>query len=211
MPYNIVCTYTKHIYSFFHRNNFIGGWDMEMKNTGVMNTKTKSLVQVALMIALTTLVTMTIRVPIFSGYTHLGDSMIFVAAILLGSRKAFVSASVGMLLADILSGYLMWAPFTFVIKGVMALIAGTIAYRNGKNGDDLVNNIIAFVVAGVWMVLGYLVASGFITAYLMSQDVTFMQGIIVSMRDIPANIIEVAVGILIALPLSKLIKKSNLF
>lgn len=183
---------------------------MEMKKTGVMNTNTKSLVQVALMIAMTTLVTMTIRVPIFSGYTHLGDSMIFVAAILLGSRKAFVSASVGMLLADILSGYLMWAPFTFVIKGVMALIAGTIAYRNGKNGDDLATNIIAFVVAGVWMVLGYLVASGFITAYLMSQDVTFMQGIIVSMRDIPANIIEVAVGILIALPLSKIIKKSNL-
>ncbi|MBP1744988.1 MAG: hypothetical protein H6Q58_1966 [Firmicutes bacterium] len=210
MIYNMFCTSTNLFYFFIHRNNFIGGYDMEMKNTGVLNSKTKSLVQVALMIAMTTLVTMTIRVPIFSGYTHLGDSMIFVAAILLGSRKSFVSASVGMLLADILSGYLIWAPFTFVIKGIMALIAGTIAYRNGKNGDDLVNNIIAFVVAGVWMVLGYLVASGFITAFLMSQDVTFIQGIIVSLRDIPANCIEVAVGILIALPLSKLIKKSNL-
>jgi uncharacterized membrane protein len=184
---------------------------MAEKHAGVMSTKTLSMVQVALMIAMTTLVTMTVRVPIFSGYTHLGDSMIFVAAILLGNKKSFVSASVGMMLADILSGYLIWAPFTFIIKGVMALIAGTIAYRSGKNGDDFGNNLVAFVAAGVWMVLAYLVASGFITAYLMSENVTFIQGIIVSMRDIPANCIEVAVGILIALPLSKIIKKANIF
>jgi len=184
---------------------------MEGKNARLMSTKTLSLVQVALMIAMTTLVTMTVRVPIFSGYTHLGDSMIFIAAIMLGNRKAFVSASVGMMLADILSGYLIWSPFTFVIKGVMAFIAGTIAYRNGKNGEDFGNNLVAFIVAGIWMVLGYLVASGFITAYLTTEHVSFIQGIIVSLRDVPANCIEVAVGIIIALPLGKLIKKANLF
>jgi len=183
---------------------------MERKNSRVMNANTLSLVQVALMIAMTTLVTMTIRVPIFSGYTHLGDSMIFLAAVLLGRKKAFVSASVGMLLADMISGYMMWAPFTFVIKGVMAFIAGTIAYRANKNGDNMANNIFGFIVAGIWMVLAYLVASGFITAYLMSQDVTFVQGIIVSLRDVPANCLEVIVGILLAIPLSKLIKKSKI-
>lgn len=183
---------------------------MEGKNARAMGTKTLSMVQVALMIAMTTLVTMTVRIPIFSGYTHLGDSMVFLAAILLGRKKAFVSASVGMMLSDILSGYLIWSPFTFVIKGVMALIAGTIAYRNGKNGEDFTNNTIAFIAAGVWMVLGYLVASGFITAYLMSQNVTFIQGIIVSLRDVPANCLEAAAGIIIALPLGKLIKKSGI-
>ncbi|MHC1719660.1 MAG: ECF transporter S component [Clostridiaceae bacterium] len=183
---------------------------MERKDSKIMSADTLSLVQVALMIAMTTLVTMTIRVPIFSGYTHLGDSMIFLAAILLGRKKAFVSASVGMLLADIISGYMMWAPFTFVIKGTMAFIAGTIAYRANKNGESMINNIFGFVVAGIWMVLAYLVASGFITAYLMSQDVTFIQGLIVSLRDVPANCLEVIVGILIAIPMCKLIKKSKI-
>lgn len=182
---------------------------MEKKHTKMISANTLSLVQVALMIAMTTLVTMTIRVPIFSGYTHLGDSMIFLAAVLLGRKKAFVSASVGMLLADIISGFLIWAPFTFVIKGTMAFIAGTIAYRGNKNGDSMANNILGFVVAGIWMVLAYLVASGFITAYLMSQDVTFVQGLIVSLRDVPANCLEVVVGILIAVPLCKLVKKSK--
>lgn len=35
-------------------------------------------------------------------------------------------------MADIISGYLIWAPFTIVIKGLMAFIAGTIIYKNKK-------------------------------------------------------------------------------
>jgi len=182
---------------------------MERKKTGVVNIKTLSIVQVALMIAITTLITMTVRVPTYAGYTHLGDSMIFLSVILLGKRKAVVSSAIGMCLADILGGYIVWAPFTLIIKGSMALIAAIIVYRGKNNGDNIANNIAAFVFAGIWMVFAYYIAGAFVTSFLLSENVTFAQGLIVSLKDVPANVIEVLVGIALAVPLSKMIKRSN--
>ena len=197
------------LYNYYIENNFQGDvLYMERKNLRV-NTKTLSIVQVALMIAITTLVTMTVRVPTYAGYTHLGDSMIFLSVILLGKRKAVVSSAIGMCLADILGGYLVWAPFTLIIKGSMALIAALIVYRGTNKGNNVVNNIVAFVAAGIWMVFAYYIAGAFVTSFLLSENVTFAQGLVVSLKDIPANIVEVLVGIVLAVPLSKMIKKSN--
>lgn len=181
---------------------------MDRKNIRV-NSKTLSMVQIALMIAITTIVTMTVRVPTYAGYTHLGDSMIFLSVILLGKRKAVVSSSIGMCLADILSGYLVWAPFTLIIKGTMALVAALIVYRGKNDGTNVANNIVAFVAAGIWMVFAYYIAGAFVTSFLLSENVTFAQGLIVSLKDIPANIIEVLVGIALAIPLGKIIRKSS--
>lgn len=182
---------------------------MEQKSSQIMKTSTLSIVQIALMIALTTVVTMTIRIPTYTGYTHLGDSMIFLAVILFGRKKAIVSAGLGMCLADILSGYLVWAPFTLVIKASMALIAGTIAYRGDYNGDNMINNIFAFIIAGIWMILAYYFAGAIITRFVLAQNATFAQSLVLSLKDIPANFVEVAVGIILAVPLGKMIKKSG--
>ena len=182
---------------------------MEGKSSPIVTTKTISIVQIALMIALTTVVTMTIRIPTYTGYTHLGDSMIFLAVILFGKKKAIISASLGMCLADILSGYLVWAPFTLVIKGSMALIAGIIAYRGKYNADNMMNNIFAFVIAGIWMITAYYFAGAIITKFILAQNVTFAQSLVLSLKDVPANFVEVAVGIVLAIPLSKMIKRSS--
>jgi uncharacterized membrane protein len=182
---------------------------MEEKSSQIMKTNTLAIVQVALMIALTTVVTMTVRIPTYAGYTHLGDSMIFLAVILFGKKKAVVSAGIGMCLADILSGYLVWAPFTLVIKGSMALIAGIIAYRGKYNGDNMMNNVFAFIIAGIWMIIAYYFAGAIITRFVLAQNVTFAQSLVLSLKDIPANFVEVAVGIILAIPLGKMIKKSG--
>jgi len=182
---------------------------MEEKSSQIAPTNTLAIVQIALMIALTTVVTMTIRIPTYTGYTHLGDSMIFLAVILFGKKKAIISASLGMCLADILSGYLVWAPFTLVIKGSMALIAGIIAYRGKYNADNMMNNIFAFVIAGIWMITAYYFAGAIITRFVLAQNVTFAQSLVLSLKDIPANFVEVAVGIVLAIPLSKMIKRSS--
>lgn len=182
---------------------------MEKKNSQIANVKTLTLVQVALMAAMTTLVTMTIRVPTYTGYTHLGDSMIFLAVIVLGKRKAVVSSALGMALADLLGGYLIWAPFTLLIKGIMALIAGIIAYRGEFNGNNTVNNIFAFIIAGIWMVSAYYLFGAVITRYILAENATFTQALIVSLKEVPANIVEVLVGIVLAVPIGKIIAKSN--
>ena len=123
--------------------------------------------------------------------------------------KFIISIEIIMCLADILSGYLVWAPFTLIIKGTMALVAALIVYRGKNDGTNVANNIVAFVAAGIWMVFAYYIAGAFVTSFLLSENVTFAQGLIVSLKDIPANIIEVLVGIALAIPLGKIIRKSS--
>jgi len=104
------------------------------------------------------------------------------------------------------SPYFIWAPFTFVIKGVMAYIAGSIAYRGSYEGDNLWNNLFGFLAGGVFMIAGYFIAGGILNHFAYGIP-TFGQGLLVAMKDIPANMFQVVGGIAIALPLSLPLKK----
>lgn len=112
-------------------------------------------------------------------------------------------------MADIISGYLIWAPFTIVIKGLMAFIAGTIIYKN-KNHENLSTKLLGFVLAGIWMVAAYYLAGAVITRFIMLESATLNQALLIALKDIPSNIAQAVVGIVIALPLGKALKiKSN--
>lgn len=175
---------------------------MESSNTSI---KTIDIVQIGIMAAITFLATSVIHVPTFMGVLHLGDSMVFLSAILFGRRKSAIASAVGMCLFDIVSGYAMWAPFTFVIKGLMGYIAGTIAYRKDYNGNNTLNNIFAFVVAGIWMIAAYYIGGTIILTFI-SKDFAIKQALIISLKDIPTNIIQVVAGIVLALPLTASLK-----
>lgn len=158
------------------------------------------IVQVALMAAMAFVVTYLVEIPVGTkAVLHLGDTIVFAGAILLGKKKAALAAALGMGLFDLLSPYAIWAPFTFIVKGLMAYIAASIAYRKGYNGDKLLNNIIGFIIAGIWMILGYFIAGRFIYGSFA-----------VAVGDIPGNIIQVAAGIVVSLPLIRAFKKVKL-
>ncbi|MEM3930060.1 MAG: ECF transporter S component, partial [Candidatus Korarchaeum sp.] len=74
---------------------------------------------VGVMAALTTLATMVVQIPTpaTKGYINLGDTMVMLSGSLFGSLIGSISGGVGSALADLLSGYAHWAPFTLVIKG----------------------------------------------------------------------------------------------
>ncbi|MDP4146795.1 MAG: ECF transporter S component [Bacillota bacterium] len=183
---------------------------MERKDT-LYNSKTLSMVQVAIMAAIIYVATWLIQIPVatggFKGLVHLGDSMVFVAAVLLGRNKAATASAVGMCLFDLLSPYAMWAPFTFVIKGLMAYIAATIAYRNGLQGKSVINNVVGFVLGGIWMILGYFGAGILLNHFGMHMP--WNQSYIAALPNIPADIAQVVIGIIIATPLSLILKKAN--
>jgi len=164
---------------------------------GSVNNTALSLVQVAIMAAIIYIATSIIHVPFISGegVLHLGDSAIFVAAVLLGRKKGAAAGAIGMTLFDILSPYIVWAPFTFIIKGLMAYIAGALAYRNGYEGKNFMNNFFAFIISGVVMIIGYFFA-GWIIYDLPNAIVA-----------IPSNALQIAAGMVIALPLATQLKK----
>jgi uncharacterized membrane protein len=175
---------------------------MENKASSI---KTIDIVQISLMAAITFVATTVIHVPTFMGVLHLGDSMIFLAAILFGRKKSAAASAIGMCLFDLVNGYTLWAPFTFVIKGVMGYIAGTIAYRKNYNGKNFWNNMLAFVVAGIWMIGAYYLGGAIILTFI-SKEFALKQAFIIALKDIPTNILQVVGGMALAVPLIEALK-----
>jgi len=119
------------------------------------NDKIQKLVWASLFTALTTVATMIILpVPSLNGYVNGGDAIIIVSAFLLGPVWGAFAAGLGAALADLVSGYLIYAPATLIIKGLMALAAGAIL-RNIKTKNRLFPAVLGSITAEIIMVVGY--------------------------------------------------------
>lgn len=170
--------------------------------TVIKNEKftTRDLVETSLLIALVFIATkfINIRLPISinGGLVHLGNTMLFISAIVFGKKKGAISGAFGMALFDLVSGWTMWAPFTFIIRGIMGYIIGHIAWSNGKCGNNTATNIFAVIISGIWMLIGYYIT-----------EVILYGNLVAPLTSIPGNITQVVIGLIIGLPIAKIIKK----
>ncbi|MCR3758808.1 ECF transporter S component [Clostridium felsineum] len=181
------------------------------KNTMNIRYNVRDIVQISLMAAIVFVATKLTAIPVGIGYkgvVHLGDSMVFIAAILLSNRNAVLSSAIGMSLYDVLSPTPMWTPFTFVIKGGMAFIASKISYTKNYKGNNIIVNFIGCILSGIWMVGAYYFAGAIINHYLMKYP--WNQSFIAQATHVPADIAQVVVGLIVALPISKILKKANI-
>lgn len=154
----------------------------------------KEISKIAIMIALIFLATYSIKVPSFNGYTHMGDSMIFIGVLILGTKKGALAGGIGAALADLLGGYMQWVVPTFFIKFGMAFIMGMIVYKVLKHIKF--NWIIGACLGGAFQVLGYAVAG-----YLLYGIGAF--------AEIPGNILQTISGILMASVIIAVLSKSH--
>lgn len=161
---------------------------------------TKDIVETSLLVSLVFIATrfINIRLPIASngGLVHLGNTMLFISAIVFGKKKGACAGAFGMALFDLLSEWVIWAPFTFIIRGGMGYIIGSISWSKSKRGNSVITNIIAIIVSGVWMVIGY-----YITECILYGN--YIQPI----GSIPGNITQIVIGIIIGVPISKILKR----
>ncbi len=164
-----------------------------------MNIRTKKIVMAALMAALTCVVTMIIKIPSpLKGYLNPGDCVVLVAGWMLSPAYGFLAAGFGSALADIFSGYVLYAPATFIIKGLMAIIAfyGFKLFR--RKLVNLPSRIISGILAELMMILGYFVFEG------------FLYGFVPSLVNVPANGIQGGVGLILGVLLIKILGKSKI-
>lgn len=169
-----------------------------------INSKTRDLVLTSLIIALVFIAGMVIKIPTVGGFVHLGDCMVFLSVIVLGKKRGAFASAIGMTLLDITSGYYIWAPFTFIIKWAMAYISGSMLEKLGRSEENKLikkEQIIAFVIGGIFMVIAYFFAGAIIAAFL-TDKLGMIQGLVLASKDILTNSIQVFVGIVIAVPLS---------
>lgn len=164
-----------------------------------MNKKTKQLVMAALMAALTCVATMIIKIPSpLKGYLNLGDCVVLVSGWMLSPAYGFLAAGIGSALADVFSGYLVYVPATFVIKGMMAVTAFYGFKFLNKKGSNSMARIISGIMAEIVMVLGYYVFEG------------FLYGFGPSAVNIPANGMQGIAGLIIGIALIKIFEKNRL-
>lgn len=176
-----------------------------MENNRILNTK--DMVLTGLMIALIWIAGSIIKIPTFGGFVQMGDCMVFLSVVILGKKRGAAASAIGMFLVDALAGYYLWAPFTFLIKGIMAYIAGSILEKMSEQ-KYFTKHIIAFVIGGIFMVIGYF-AAGIVIAGFLTDKVGLFQGLIYSSKDIIGNVIQVTTGIIIALVLGAVVIRAK--
>ena len=92
-----------------------------------MNSSTysvKDITKTAMMAAITFIGIYTVKIPSLHGYSHMGDCMIFLSVLILGTRKGALAGGIGAALSDLLGGYMHWVIPTFIIKYIMATVMG---------------------------------------------------------------------------------------
>ena len=166
-------------------------------------------VTTAMMTAMVMIATTFFKIPNAMGYIHLGDGLVLLAAIILPKKYACFAGGVGAGLADIYGGYAVWAPWTLVIKIVMVLIVQlffdflTKRASNGKHIAKIAGipfaELFAYVLAVLWTVSGYYVAQGFISGNWIAP-----------VADVPGNVLQAAVGSIIAILVSVTLGKTSL-
>lgn len=124
-----------------------------------MRVKVRTIAYLGMFIALVVLSTVFLKLPIAIGYVNLGDGFILAAATLLGPLAALPGA-IGSMLADLFLGYAIYAPASFVIKGLMGLIAGLLP-RLLKSKRAIIQGL-GFLLAELFMVLGYFIFESFL-------------------------------------------------
>lgn len=153
-----------------------------------MNNNLKKLILAALFAALSCVATMSIRIPTpgTSGYIHPGDAIVILSGVILGPVWGFLAGGIGSALSDLIGGYFIYLPITFVIKGLVALAAGLLYQKVGKNQKS---RYIAVILGGVADII--LVAGG----YFVCEFFIYGAG---AAASIPANIIQGVGGLVIS-------------
>lgn len=153
-----------------------------------MNQNLKKMVIAALFAALACVATMSIRIPTpgTNGYIHPGDAMVVLAGVFLGPVWGLAAAGIGSAMADLLGGYFLYVPITFVVKGAVAFAAGILYQKIGRTAKS---RYVAVILGGVSDIL--LVAGGyFLCEYLIYGPA--------AAASVPANLIQGLSGLAIS-------------
>ena len=119
-------------------------------------------------------ITAYLHIPTYNGYVHCGDGIIFLAACILPMPYSIIIGALGAMLADLLTGFAIWAPGSMVIKGLMAFLFSCKAKK-----IVTARNLIMLLPAALISVAGYYFYEALITGSLIA-----------SLAGIPGSLIQ---------------------
>lgn len=128
-----------------------------------MHVSTKKLTFAAIMAALTFIATRFTQFPIGAlGYVHAGDALVLLCAFVPGGGYGVAAAGIGSMLADLTSGYAIYALPTLIIKALMCLSVVCLASKQKPLGW---RTLLGMALGCIVMMLGYFVFDYFFMGY----------------------------------------------
>ena len=162
--------------------------------------RVQKLVIGALLAALTCVATLAIQIPTpLHGYVHLGDSFVLLSGVILGPIGGALAGGIGSMMADVLTGYMIYAPATLVIKALAAFVGGWIFHCMINNKKKPINSYVALIVAGIGA--GVIVTGG----YFIYES--FLYGVAASAANAIFNVFQNIVGIVVAFVLMPILQQ----
>ena len=131
-----------------------------------------------------------LHIPTAIGHINLGDFVILLSSYIMGPF-AFVPAALGSTLADLLAGYPQYAVATFLIKGVMGLVAGLLLKRNAQGRVSLGRKLSVSFITELIMIAGY----------FAFESLPFMYGVEAALGSLIPNGIQASAAVVGAVPL----------
>lgn len=127
------------------------------------NKKIKLICLAGLFTAIVFVFTAYLHIPSHTGYTHVGDGFIYLAACILPTPYAIFVGAAGALLADCLTGFAIWAPGSVIIKSVAVLF-----FTRKSEKIITLKNILVLLPASALCIGGYYLYEALITQNFVS-------------------------------------------
>lgn len=169
-----------------------------MKHT----VRIKKIAAASMLAALCCVATMIVQIPSpTQGYLHLGDAVVLLSGWLLGPFWGAIAAGLGSMLADIFSGYALYAPATFLIKASVAAMGWLLFHilSGIMEKHPLISLALSSVLAEFLMVLGYFVFEALFVGYGWGAVV-----------GVPANVIQALFGVIVGTVLMYMLERIHI-
>lgn len=159
--------------------------------------KTSRMIMISTFAALTFVLTRFTAIPIpgTQGYIHLGDTVIYITAVLFGGTPAALVGAIGGALSDATYSAI-WILPTLIIKGIMGFVCGKISNHEKWNSF---RNVFAMIISGIVMSILYSVATGIIYGNWIT-----------AFTNTPFDIIQFVSGTIVSNILLAILSKSNI-
>ena len=150
---------------------------------------------VAIFTAVVAVFTIAVRIPTptTGGYISLCDAAVTFTALAFGPLTGLLAGGLGTAFADLIGGYPQWAPISFAVHGLEALLIGLIVKGEGTL---LIRKILGVVIAAVTVSFGYFLLTGI-----------FLSSFSTAAVEIGPNLLQGGVGGVIGLLLYTAVSK----
>lgn len=142
-----------------------------------VSAEIKQMTLVGLLSAITFLITFYFPIPLAFGYFNFSDAVIIFASVFINPYAGFTVGMIGTGLADLLSGYSAFIPFTIVAKGAEALLAGYL-YKVFKGNTKFLALYIGGLAMAIFYIPAYMLIEGNVWAFVKTTPFDIVQGIV---------------------------------